>query len=283
MTEDRIMRKLRVLVEKYDEGGIGKNQRSFIRNINIDGYERDAIEEMLVLLRDDDRIRTVGMEWPLNLFRSLGFDTANGITDRQKEYLDLLINSKLSQREALILFARYRDRKKYQEISEISGLSANTLPNHIKKVIKKLRLGSNLELLMDDNIQFATNDKQGMHLEFRNRKLKLREEIGEEIKKLEILKEELANLRLKAEMIEKIKESKEIIKKINQIRIEEMGLSSAAYHIVTRNGCRMISDLQELTRRKLLSFRNCGVKSADEIIKKAAEWGIVIEEGEKEI
>ena len=54
----------------------------------------------------------------------------------------------------------------------------------------------------------------------------------------------------------------------------------AAYHIVTRNGYKLISDLQGLTKKKLLTFRNCGVKSAEEIVRKAAEWGIIIEEGE---
>ena len=280
MEENWIINRLSSLVEKYDEGGINKNQRSFSRNVNLDGYDRDAIEEVMVLLRNDNRLRTVGMEWPLNLFESLGFETANGMTERQKEALDGLISTVLSEKEAMILLARYRDGKRYSEISELSGLSSKTLPNHIGKVISKLRLETNLELLMDDGNEAATSETRGMQVEFRNRRLKLREEIGEEIRKLEALKDELADFSVKAETAQKIKKGKDGIKELNQIRIEEMGLSVAAYHIVTRNGCKLISDLQGLTRKRLLRFRNCGVKSAEEIIKKAFEWGIVIEEDE---
>ncbi len=282
MEENWIINRLSSLVEKYDEGGINKNQRFFSRKVDLDGYDRDAIEEVMVLLRNDNRIRTVGMEWPLNLFESLGFETANGITDRQKEALDLLISTRLTEKEALILLARYRDGKRYGEISEISGLSSKTLPNHIGKVISKLRLETNLELLMDGGNEAGTSETGGTQVEFKNRRLKLREEIGEEIRKLEAIKDELADLQLKTEAARKIKKAEDGIRELNQIRVEEMGLSKAAYHIVTRNGCRLISDLQGLTRKKLLRFRNCGVKSADEIIRKAAEWGIVIEEGEDE-
>ena len=279
MEEDWIISRLRSMVEQYDKGGTGGKKRSFSREVMMDGFDRDALEDIMVILWDDERVRTVGMEWPLNLFRNLGFETANGITDRQKEALDGLIKNRLTQREALILLARYRDGKRYWEISELSGLSAKTLPNHIRKVISKLRLETNLELLMDDGSEPGTGDAGGKKVEFRNRRLMLREEIGEEIRKLEALKEELTDFRLKAETAEKIKEGQETIRDMNQFRIEEMGLSVAAYHIVTRNGYKLISDLQGLTRKKLLTFRNCGVKSAEEIVRKAAEWGIVIEEG----
>jgi len=66
---------------------------------------------------------------------------------------------------------------------------------------------------------------------------------------------------------------------LKSVGIDEMDLSVRAYNCLRRAGIDTLADLQKMTREDLMKVRNMGRKSLEEIITKAKEYGIAIEEG----
>ena len=61
-----------------------------------------------------------------------------------------------------------------------------------------------------------------------------------------------------------------------KIKIDDLNLSMRAYNVLIRKGIYYVSDLENIDYDSLLKERNCGKDAADEIMKKAVEYGIVI-------
>lgn len=66
---------------------------------------------------------------------------------------------------------------------------------------------------------------------------------------------------------------------LKSVGIDEMDLSVRAYNCLRRAGIDTLADLQKMTREDLMKVRNMGRKSLEEIITKAKEYGVTIEEG----
>ena len=67
--------------------------------------------------------------------------------------------------------------------------------------------------------------------------------------------------------------------KLKSVGIDEMDLSVRAYNCLRRAGIDTLADLQKMTQEDLMKVRNLGRKGLEEIIAKAKEYGITIEEG----
>ena len=66
---------------------------------------------------------------------------------------------------------------------------------------------------------------------------------------------------------------------LKSVGIDEMDLSVRAYNCLRRAGIDTLADLQKMTREDLMKVRNMGRKSLEEIVMKAKDFGITIEEG----
>lgn len=67
--------------------------------------------------------------------------------------------------------------------------------------------------------------------------------------------------------------------KLKSVGIDEMDLSVRAYNCLRRAGIDTLADLRKMNREDLMKVRNMGRKSLEDIITKAKEYGITIEEG----
>jgi len=66
---------------------------------------------------------------------------------------------------------------------------------------------------------------------------------------------------------------------LKSVSIDALDLSVRAHNCLKRAGVNTLEDLRKMNREDLMKLRNMGRKSLEEIITKAKEYGIAIEEG----
>lgn len=60
----------------------------------------------------------------------------------------------------------------------------------------------------------------------------------------------------------------------NNNSIEDLGLSVRAYNCLYRTGIRKLNEITDMTESELMSVRNMGKKTVEEITKKLEEYGL---------
>lgn len=175
-----------------------------------------------------------------------------------------------SDRERKVLTLRYRDGLTLEKTGEVFGVQRERIRQIQARALRKLRhprLSRHYRLDTMERWHEAEEELSKVRLE--NVRLQNRLDALMEVASHKITPAEL-------DEIEKERERKQ------SARIDEMELSVRSYNCLCRANIRYVKDLEGMTIEKLAKVRNLGRKSMNEVIAKAAEWGIEIksEDGE---
>ena len=153
---------------------------------------------------------------------------------------------KLSEREQMIMWSRYSQNKTLEEVAKELNVTRERIRQIEAKALRKLGHPRNRSCVM------AISVKQHQ------------DEIRE--KALQVEKE------LRQYYEEEMKKNGALPKVIAETPIEELDLSVRAYNCLKRARINTVSQLQEMTKEKLLRVRNLGLKSTEEIQSKLKEY-----------
>ena len=246
----------------------------------VSSQEREAIADALDILKFLNPEDTEDTIYPRNIYAILGFNPMDRLTLSQLQGFDYVMSNLLSDTERGVIEARFRDGKSRDDVAKEFGISPNTIGDHIKRILNKLRIPECLEKLAAGPVSdLEEPESASYHNEYsvlRNRRLKAIDELTNEIERLETITETIKDKSqlIDAEMYRRIADNS--IKEALKIKIDDLNLSMRAYNVLIRKGIYYVSDLENIDYDSLLKERNCGKDAADEIMKKAGEYGIVI-------
>lgn len=246
----------------------------------VSSQEREAIADALDILKFLNPEDTEDTTYPHNIYAILGFNPMDRLTLSQLQGFDYVMSNLLSDTERGVIEARFRDGKSRDDVAKEFGISPNTIGDHIKRILNKLRIPEYLEKLAAGPVSdLEKQESTSYHNEYsvlRNRRLKAIDELTNEIERLETITETIKDKSqlIDAEMYRRIADNS--IKEALKIKIDDLNLSMRAYNVLIRKGIYYVSDLENIDYDSLLKERNCGKDAADEIMKKAVEYGIVI-------
>jgi len=176
----------------------------------------------------------------------------------KKDYLIQLIfdtnlvnSSSLSERELLALNGYLRENKSYTEISKEIGITDERVRQLIENAICKIFIAIRDFLAKASLLEAALKKNLLLDCELKKIKLKFVKELEEE-------------------------QSVPARVKTIDISIDHIRLSSRAKKILVSLNIKGTKDLAILTRQALNSADKAGVKSVEEIVRVAAEYGINI-------
>ena len=209
-------------------------------------------------------------EYPDNLILALGIlpssDTARH--NQQIEGLNMALES-LSEIEQEILIERFRDLKTLQESADPRSVTWQYIQQLEKGALSKLKHPTRTTLIAygPDTVKRYKN---------------LQDEIEKMENHLAMLKTEIARTeeQLKAAATDSRKADIDQKKDWANISLEDMGLSSRAKYRLSHNNINNLYQLSQLSRADLCGIRLIGIVTVNEIIEKAAEYGVNIPEGD---
>lgn len=175
-----------------------------------------------------------------------------------------------SDKERKVLTLRYRDGLTLEKTGEVFGVQRERIRQIQARALRKLRhprLSRHYRLDTMERWHEAEEELSKMRLE----NIRLRN-------KLDALTE-LANRNITPEELDEIEKERE---RKQSARIDEMELSVRSWNCLCRANIRYVKDLEGMTIEKLAKIRNLGRKSMNEVIAKAADWGIEIKSEDKE-
>ena len=175
-----------------------------------------------------------------------------------------------SDRERKVLTLRYKDGLTLEKTGEVFGVQRERIRQIQARALRKLRhprLSRHYRLDTLERWHEAEEELSKMRLE----NIRLHN-------KLDALTE-LANRNITPEELDEIEKERE---RKQSARIDEMELSVRSWNCLCRANIRYVKDLEGMTIEKLAKIRNLGRKSMNEVIAKAAEWGIEIKSEDKE-
>ena len=169
-----------------------------------------------------------------------------------------------TDRERKVIELRYKDGMTLEQVGNVFGVQRERIRQIQAKALRKLRhprLSRHYRLDTMERWYDAEEELSKMRLE--NIRLQNRLDALTELASRNITPAEL-------DEIEKERERKQ------SARIEEMELSVRSWNCLCRANIRYVKDLEGMTIEKLAKIRNLGRKSMNEVVAKAAEWGIEI-------
>lgn len=200
------------------------------------------------VLKDD-----ITSYWPYNLAIAVA-----GGTDEKffQVYVPGILESltELTDREQNVLKMRFMSGMTLEECGKEIGTQRERVRQVEAKALRKLRHPRHWKRWHLDTMEKAIEE-------------------GKERSRLE-----LENIRLRSMIPEEVMNPPEEPERGNptDVDIGDMELSIRSYNCLKRAGINKICELDGMTREKLMKVRNLGRKSMDEVIAKAAEWGIEI-------
>lgn len=161
-----------------------------------------------------------------------------------------VLNERLTERERRVLEMRRRDMMTLEVVGKRLGVTRERIRQIEAKALRKLRNPAVLKRIE------CVSKEEFMRVEAEN----------------ELLKQKI--IELESDGCETKQTSSFASKSIGYLN-----LSIRSYNCLVRGGIRTLEDLQNLSVDDLMRIRNLGMRSAQEIIDKAAEVGIQIRGG----
>lgn len=285
MKEDLAIECLKSFLQIYNEAR-AENQGTSSVNMSVEPWHREAIEAAMNLMIGDNNTRAEGNDYPENLYIVLGFDVIKELTESQLAGFRYVMENVLTRKEAELIEAKFRDGKTNREIAQEANICHQLASVNIKNVIYKLRLPENLERLAGGNVNCYRDGKghdtfENEYTILRNIRLKAIEELYKEVEKIENLTQTIREEGDKLGAGECREKANNAVKEILKISIDDTSLSLRALTVLRHADVRYISDLIGWDYERVMSLRNCGKNTADEIVRKAAEYGINIKRPEE--
>lgn len=197
--------------------------------------------------------------WPYNLALAVA-----GGTDEKffQIYVPGIMESlgELTDREQNVLKMRFMSGMTLEECAKAMNVGRERIRQVEAKALRKLRHPRHWKRWHLDTMEKAIEEgKERSRLELEN------EILRSKLKSLEVPEKDFMNLPESAKL-----------PKPTDVDIGEMELSVRSYNCLKRAMINNISDLEGVTVDDLMRVRNLGRKSMEEVIAKAAEWGIEI-------
>lgn len=204
-----------------------------------------------------------GSEWPYNLLEQIGLEN-NDPLDHMSTEAELALAmcmSNMTDREMLVIRLRYFEQKTLKEVGEIIGTKSERVRQVEAKGIRKMRW-------RDCGYILAHGAKAYM-----NKRVNEKVENVLKVRKQEL--EDEYREKMAGAVIRDDENKRDIIRKLKATTIEEMDLSVRAYNCTKRVRIDTVGELMERypTYEQLITIRNLGRKSAEEIIEKVQGLG----------
>ena len=199
--------------------------------------------------------------YPYNLAAAIFGEPCEVYTPNLIKALD---DNWFTDRERKIIELRYKSGLTLEETGKKFGVTRERIREIEHRALRKLRhprLSKHYHLDTLERYYDAVNELSNVRLE----NIQLHN-------KLDSLTE-LANRNITPEELDEIEKERERKK---SAMIDEMELSVRSWNCLCRANIRYVKDLEGMTIEKLAKVRNLGRKSMNEVIAKAAEWGIEI-------
>lgn len=252
----------------------------------ISGHRRDEI-------KDDGRVEAV---WPYNLLDNLLRNELWGepLTPRQERGLQEALST-LTERERDMLYKYYHDEMTLGQIGEEYHLCRDRIRQIIAKACRKLRHPRRFNLIKNgydpaeheptveeyaDRVKKYIKELQQREAELQQYEMALQQQNLE----LQALEQKIADKAKQLEAVTNIgltwssqKTSQSATNVVQafahayEMLIEEMDLSVRSYNCLKRAGLNTVGDVIAHAD-KLLSIRNMGQKSKDEVVKEVYEY-----------
>lgn len=172
----------------------------------------------------------------------------------------------LTDREKAVLQYRFKNKMTLEQVAKEFEVTRERIRQIEAKALRKLRHPSRLAKMKAYSYEdIIKNNEKIRELEEENKLLN--KAMRMYIRK-DITREELEKLAVNVS--------------IYDIRIEDLDLSVRSYNCLKRKGINNLGELSKLTYTELITVRNLGKKSVDEVIRKLKEYNIELKENEDE-
>ena len=207
-------------------------------------------------------------EYPDNLILALGILPSSNeeIHNQQIAGLKTVLDS-LQDREREILIERFRDQKTQRECADIHQISYQRIAAIEKGVLDKLKHPTRMTLIIFGPEQARCYDT-------------LKAEVDMLERRKEILQKQIEQMEKVLHRDQKQDRNNELDtrKEWASISINDIGLSARARYRLIHNQIYTLYDLSRYSLQDLLAIHQMGKATVDEIVKKAAKFGLHIKE-----
>ena len=202
-------------------------------------------------------------DWPYNLLKAIGmeFDEPFDYRTDEVDLLAALAISHLTEREKFVLIERFFYQKTLKEVAPEIGTQQERVRQIEAKALRKMRHPSVASILIGGtkaHIEKLVNEKVARILSERQRELE------------EEYREKIANA-----VIQDDESKRDMIERLKATTVCEMGLSVRSFNCLGRVFVHDVGELMERypTYESLMTIRNLGRKSLEEIVNKVQELG----------
>lgn len=254
MNRMTIVHKLLAIISITDSG-----KKSYILS-DIPGAV-DALRAAKELLSQKEN--TVDIGWPKNILLDIGVIATDEEASSVEENLLCAID-KLNRNEKMTLLRYYKDQISLIKIGKELGLSSERARVLKAKAIKYLKRSELINLICNGADAVDTYEN------IRRKYIKETNNLKDNLNRVKIINA------VKETTVGELRHVMDV--SVYDKDIDSMGLSTRARNILKRykGTLSKIGDLKGITRNDLLMIRNSGKKSVNEIVEKAAEYGIKI-------
>lgn len=184
-------------------------------------------------------------------------------------------------RAAELIVKHYKNEITYRDLGNMYGISYTRCQQIVRDELRRLRRPNIIDMFIHGHEYYILNNQYEKLINERSEKMsEIRSKILEVETQNKDCDEYLKDNGITAYNIEEVRAK--IAKyscSISDIKIEDIGLSARAERCLYYNGIITLGDLIYYTVEEIRMFRNLGNKSAEEIIEKAKEYGIILGHG----
>ena len=204
-------------------------------------------------------------EYPQNLIEAIIDDNSQQLPCDFNQTLAYILAG-MSEREQRVIEMYFRYNMTYMQIGKTFNVTQERIRQIKEKAIRKLRHPSRLNLL-----------KTGIRNQIRDAYDKGRQETTNTYLKV------MTNKISKIENTLKINTDNDNTKiPIKPTSIEDINLSVRSYNVLKRAGCNTLESIAKLSRNEFTKIRNLGQRSAEEILEKLHEHGLMLRDENSE-
>lgn len=238
--------------------------------INVEEVAKDILDNFSIYGKDfgidghKTEKNSKTFDWPENIINDLHLEYYSvNHAEGMIPGLTYCINNFLNDKEKFVIKEYYQKDRKYKDIAEDLGISKQTISLIRKNALRKLRFNRTrreIIVLGYDRAEKLRRDCYQAETEY----VEKREEMLQRTRSIERIKDKLDEE--EKETLEKIKDYHE--------SIDSLELSTRPYNCLWRKGIRYINELLQLTPDDVMSIRNMGRRSYQEIVDKLLQRGL---------
>lgn len=207
-------------------------------------------------------------EYPDSLILELGILPSSNEEIRSKQIAGLkMVLDSLQKREREIIIERFRDQKTQRECAEIHQISYQRIAAIEKGILDKLKHPTRMALIIFGPEQARCYETLKAEVDMLERRKEMLQKQTEQMEKV-----------LHRDQKQERSNEPDTRKEWASISIDDIGLSARARYRLIHNQIYTLYDLSRYSLQDLLAIHQMGKATVDEIVKKAAKFGLHIKE-----